>query len=60
MLCLLDAQVDSTSKKSDVLTFVGALECVVKQHYPALLGRIAVRLVDCQSICAHSIAVLNR
>lgn len=36
---VLDANVDATAKKSDVTTFRGAFESVMRQHYPSLLGK---------------------
>ena len=47
------------SKKSDVTTFRGAFESVVRQHYPSLIGRIAFRFVVCPAVCADSLAVLS-
>lgn len=57
---VLDANVDSAAKKSDVTTLRGAFESVMRQHYPSLLGHIAIRLVSCPSICTESLAILSR
>ncbi|XP_049819691.1 protein retinal degeneration B-like isoform X2 [Aethina tumida] len=56
---VLDANVDMTAKKSDVTTFRGAFESVMRQHYPSLVGHIAIRLVSCPSICTEGLAILS-
>ncbi|XP_044748569.1 protein retinal degeneration B isoform X5 [Coccinella septempunctata] len=56
---VLDANVDMTAKKSDVTTFRGAFESVMRQHYPSLIGHIAIRLVSCPSICTESLAIVS-
>lgn len=57
---VLDANVDLAAKKSDVTTFRGAFESVMRQHYPAMVGHIAVRLVPCLSVCTEALGVLSR
>lgn len=57
---VLDANVDMTAKKSDVTTFRGAFESVMRQHYPSLIGHIALRLVSCPSICTEGLGILSR
>lgn len=57
---VLDANVDMTAKKSDVTTFRGAFESVMRQHYPSLVGHIAIRLVSCPSICTEGLGILSR
>lgn len=57
---VLDANVDMTAKKSDVTTFRGAFESVMRQHYPSLIGHIAIRLVSCPSICTEGLGILSR
>lgn len=49
-----------TAKKSDVTTFRGAFESVMRQHYPTLVGHIAIKLVSCPSICTESLGILSR
>ncbi|XP_060520907.1 protein retinal degeneration B [Cylas formicarius] len=56
---VLDADVDLAAKKSDVTTFRGAFESVMRQHYPCLIGHIAVRLVLCPSVCTESLGILS-
>lgn len=48
------------AKKSDVTTFRGAFESVMRQHYPSLIGHIAIRLVSCPSICTEGLGILSR
>lgn len=56
---VLDANVDMTAKKSDTTTFRGALESVIRQHYPSLMGRVAMRLVACPPICTDGLSILS-
>ena len=56
----LDATVDLPAKKSDVTTFKGAFESVIRQHYPAMMGRVAVKLVPCPAVCTDALAILSR
>lgn len=56
---VLDANVDMTAKKSDVTTFKGAFESVMRQHYPSLVGHIAIKLVPCPSVCTEALGVLS-
>ncbi|XP_011306274.1 protein retinal degeneration B isoform X2 [Fopius arisanus] len=56
---VLDANVDLTAKKSDITTFRGAFESVMRQHYPSMVGHIAVRFVSCPSICTDGLGILS-
>lgn len=56
---VLDANVDMTAKKSDVTTFKGAFESVMRQHYPTLVGHVIIKLVSCPSICTESLGILS-
>lgn len=56
---VLDANVDMAAKKSDVTTFRGAFESVTRQHYPTLVGHIAIKLVSCPSLCTEGLGVLS-
>ncbi|CAN8016717.1 unnamed protein product [Ixodes persulcatus] len=47
------------SKGPDLSTFRASLEGAVRQHYPAMLGRLALRLVPCPAPCAEALAVLS-
>ncbi|KAG1678718.1 Protein retinal degeneration B [Nymphon striatum] len=57
--CVLDSVNDYVSKKSDITTFKGSFESVVRQHYPTLVGHVTIRLVPCPSIFAEALAVLS-
>lgn len=48
-----------SSKKSDLTTFRGAFESVIRQHFPSLSGKLAFRLVPAPAICADALAVLS-
>ncbi|KAG7188206.1 hypothetical protein KM043_016080 [Ampulex compressa] len=56
---VLDANVDLTAKKSDVTTFRGAFESVMRQHYPNMVGHVAIRFVSCPSICTEGLGILS-
>ncbi|KAL1400566.1 hypothetical protein pipiens_007319 [Culex pipiens pipiens] len=56
---VLDATSDMTAKKSDVTTFRGAFESVMRQHYPSLVGHVAIRLVPCPSVCTDALGILS-
>ncbi|XP_050514264.1 protein retinal degeneration B isoform X3 [Diabrotica virgifera virgifera] len=56
---VLDANVDLAAKKSDITTLKGAFESVMRQHYPSLIGHIAIRLVSCPSICTEGLGILS-
>ncbi|KAF4523499.1 hypothetical protein B566_EDAN004570, partial [Ephemera danica] len=56
---VLDANVDLTAKKSDITTFRGAFESVMRQHYPSMVGRIAIKLVSCPSVCSEGLGILS-
>ncbi|XP_028050216.2 protein retinal degeneration B isoform X9 [Monomorium pharaonis] len=56
---VLDANVDLTAKKSDITTFRGAFESVMRQHYPSMVGRVAVKFVACPSICTEGLGILS-
>ncbi|XP_043462578.1 protein retinal degeneration B isoform X2 [Leptopilina heterotoma] len=56
---VLDANVDLPAKKSDITTFRGAFESVMRQHYPSMVGHIDVRLVACPSICSEGLGILS-
>lgn len=56
----LDANSDIMAKKSDFTTFRGAFESVMRQHYPSMIGHVAMRLIPCPSICAEGLSVLSK
>lgn len=47
-----------TSKQSDFSNFKSSMESVIKSNYPHLQGRIAYRLVTCDSICKDALVKL--
>ncbi|KAJ8263704.1 hypothetical protein COCON_G00161610 [Conger conger] len=50
---------DQSSKQGDVNTLSGAFEAVMRVHYPAALGRIAIRLVPCPAICTEAFSLVS-
>ena len=56
---VLDGPLDASVRKSDVMTFRGAFETLMRTHYPGLLGQVAVRCVPCPSVCTEALAVLS-
>ncbi|XP_037039413.1 protein retinal degeneration B isoform X3 [Bradysia coprophila] len=56
---VLDACTDKTSKKSDVTTFRGAFESVMRQHYPSLVGHLVIKLVCCPAVCTDALGILS-
>ncbi|XP_013118765.2 protein retinal degeneration B isoform X1 [Stomoxys calcitrans] len=56
---VLDATSELTSKKSDVTTFRGAFESVMRQHYPSLLSHVTIKMVPCPSICTDALGILS-
>ncbi|CAH1397917.1 unnamed protein product [Nezara viridula] len=56
---LLDANVELMAKKSDITTFRGALEAVMRSHYASLIGHVTVRLVACPSITSDALSILS-
>ncbi|XP_056150172.1 membrane-associated phosphatidylinositol transfer protein 2-like isoform X2 [Lampris incognitus] len=50
---------DQNSKQADVNTISSAFETVMRVHYPAALGRIAIRLVPCPAICAEAFSLVS-
>ncbi|KAM4578895.1 membrane-associated phosphatidylinositol transfer protein 2-like isoform 8-T8 [Fundulus diaphanus] len=50
---------DQNSKQADVNTISTAFETVMRVHYPAALGHIAIRLVPCPAICAEAFSLVS-
>uniref|UniRef100_A0A673YYK6 Phosphatidylinositol transfer protein membrane associated 2 n=1 Tax=Salmo trutta TaxID=8032 RepID=A0A673YYK6_SALTR len=50
---------EPNSKQADVNTLTGAFETVMRVHYPAALGRIAIRMVPCPAICADAFSLVS-
>ncbi|MEQ2215314.1 hypothetical protein XENOCAPTIV_030591, partial [Xenoophorus captivus] len=50
---------DQNSKQADVNTISTAFDTVMRVHYPAALGRIAIHLVPCPAICAEAFSLVS-
>ncbi|XP_055730927.1 membrane-associated phosphatidylinositol transfer protein 2-like isoform X6 [Salvelinus fontinalis] len=50
---------EPNSKQADVNTLTGAFETVMRVHYPAALGRIAIRMVPCPAVCAEAFSLVS-
>ncbi|XP_055080032.1 membrane-associated phosphatidylinositol transfer protein 2-like isoform X2 [Periophthalmus magnuspinnatus] len=50
---------EQSSKQADVNTISTAFDAVMRVHYPAALGRIAIRLVPCPPICAEAFNLVS-
>uniref|UniRef100_A0A3P9L0A6 Phosphatidylinositol transfer protein membrane associated 2 n=1 Tax=Oryzias latipes TaxID=8090 RepID=A0A3P9L0A6_ORYLA len=47
------------SKQADINTLSGAFETVMRVHYPAGLGRIAIRMVPCPAVCVEAFSLVS-
>ena len=54
-----DTGTDMVVKKSDVTTFRGACEVIMRQHYPSLVGHLVIKTVSCPNISSSSLALLS-
>uniref|UniRef100_A0A6I8R6A4 Phosphatidylinositol transfer protein membrane associated 2 n=1 Tax=Xenopus tropicalis TaxID=8364 RepID=A0A6I8R6A4_XENTR len=50
---------DQNSKQGDVNTINSVFDTVMRVHYPAALGHIAVKLVPCPAICAEAFSLVS-
>ncbi|XP_040203241.1 membrane-associated phosphatidylinositol transfer protein 2 isoform X5 [Rana temporaria] len=50
---------DQSSKQGDVNTIKSVFDTVMRVHYPAALGHIAVRLVPCPAICSEAFSLVS-
>ncbi|XP_039218661.1 membrane-associated phosphatidylinositol transfer protein 2 isoform X4 [Crotalus tigris] len=50
---------EQSSKQGDVNTIATAFETVIRVHYPAALGRIAIKLVPCPAICSEAFSLVS-
>uniref|UniRef100_A0A8C2HUW3 Phosphatidylinositol transfer protein membrane associated 2 n=1 Tax=Cyprinus carpio TaxID=7962 RepID=A0A8C2HUW3_CYPCA len=50
---------DQNSKQGDVNTIGSAFDAVMRVHYPAALGRIAIRLVPCPAVCVEAFSLVS-
>ena len=56
---VLDVDMDVSVRKSDVTTFRGAFESVMRTHYPWMVGHVAIKCVPCPAVCSEALAVLS-
>ncbi|XP_061788871.1 membrane-associated phosphatidylinositol transfer protein 2-like isoform X2 [Nerophis lumbriciformis] len=50
---------EQSGKQADVTTISTAFETVMRVHYPAAMGRLAIRLVPCPAICAEAFSLVS-
>ncbi|XP_043385126.1 membrane-associated phosphatidylinositol transfer protein 2 isoform X11 [Chelonia mydas] len=50
---------DQNSKQGDVNTITTVFDTVIRVHYPAALGHIAVKLVSCPAICSEAFSLVS-
>ncbi|XP_029693296.1 membrane-associated phosphatidylinositol transfer protein 2-like [Takifugu rubripes] len=50
---------EQNSKQGDENTLNGVFETVMRVHYPAALGRIAVRTVPCPAVCVDAFSLVS-
>ncbi|XP_064424230.1 membrane-associated phosphatidylinositol transfer protein 2 isoform X3 [Latimeria chalumnae] len=50
---------DQNSKQGDVNTITSIFDTVMRVHYPAALGRIAIKLVPCPAICSEAFSLVS-
>ncbi|NXV25643.1 PITM2 protein, partial [Rissa tridactyla] len=50
---------DQSSKQGDVNTIATVFDTVMRVHYPAALGHIAIRLVPCPAICSEAFSLVS-
>jgi hypothetical protein len=56
---VLDLEMEVSVRKSDVTTFRGAFESVMRTHYPWMVGHVAIKCVPCPAVCSEALAVLS-
>jgi len=56
---VLDPNLEVSVRKSDVTTFRGAFESIMRAHYPTLVGHVVIKCVPCPGICSEALAVLS-
>ncbi len=56
---VLDGPMEVSVRKSDVTTFRGAFETVMRTHYPGLVGQVVIKCVPCPAVCTEALAVLS-
>ncbi|KAM8797851.1 membrane-associated phosphatidylinositol transfer protein 2 isoform 2-T2 [Eudromia elegans] len=50
---------DQNSKQGDVNTITTVFDTVMRVHYPAALGHIAIKLVPCPAICSEAFSLVS-
>ncbi|XP_057688638.1 membrane-associated phosphatidylinositol transfer protein 2-like isoform X3 [Corythoichthys intestinalis] len=50
---------EPSGKQADVNTIGASFDSVMRVHYPAAVGRLAVRLVPCPNICAEAFSLVS-
>ncbi|CAG5867723.1 unnamed protein product [Menidia menidia] len=50
---------EQSGKQADINTLSGAFETVMRVHYPAALGRLAVRMVPCPAVCVDAFSLVS-
>ncbi|XP_041266387.1 membrane-associated phosphatidylinositol transfer protein 2 isoform X7 [Onychostruthus taczanowskii] len=50
---------DQSSKQGDVNTITTVFDTVMRVHYPAALGHIAIKLVPCPAICCEAFSLVS-
>lgn len=50
---------EQSSKHGDVNTITSVFDTVMRVHYPAALGRIAIKLVPCPAICSEAFSLVS-
>ncbi|XP_060106115.1 membrane-associated phosphatidylinositol transfer protein 2 isoform X4 [Heteronotia binoei] len=50
---------DQSSKQGDVNTIATVFDTVVRVHYPAALGHMAIKLVPCPAICSEAFSLVS-
>ncbi|XP_062360340.1 membrane-associated phosphatidylinositol transfer protein 2 isoform X3 [Cinclus cinclus] len=50
---------DQSSKQGDVNTITTVFDTVMRVHYPAALGHIAIKLVPCPTICSEAFSLVS-
>ncbi|XP_069789642.1 membrane-associated phosphatidylinositol transfer protein 2 isoform X6 [Narcine bancroftii] len=50
---------DQTSKQADVNTITSVFDTVMRVHFPAGLGHVAIKLVPCPAICSDAFSLVS-
>lgn len=51
---------EQNSKQGDENTLNEVFDSVMRVHYPAALGRIAVRTVPCPAVCVDAFSLVSK